>query len=548
MAYHTIKQRSTHPSKLKTRSINPLTAHHKGLRPRSVSRFRVPELAITSTLPLSVAATNLLIDPSRFPSSLLHRRPKERSPITKCHSAFPERNPHEASNSATCKDNASNYGRCVEVETAKQLAAREFSWFDSLRELLGYTGNDPGHWNFSPEWWGSQGGGFGKTEGQIVFSKYSKFNGLVEVTAHPASLNGFSSDVFSAYGGETRQEWRVLRFNNVTRQSVARVAIIADGGIDGSRAHLDMQHHRWLRSDQSLIARPDCVAQEYLKTLISVFGAVVGLQGLFQSSGKRNNNSDGATTSRRRPFKVLCIGLGGGTLPHFIAHHFPEAHVDAVEIDPVVVEAAIQVMGLPVAALTNLNVYSQDGYEYLKSRSGGKNTPNVNNTVFYDVVCIDAFDGDDNIPAQLCTSEFADMLGTVLDRSHGTVLINLHDTNDVASIGKIYYGSLVLGGNYGSSGTGNEYNSSTSAYNSTGIGSTGRSGSTTEYVRTGCCFTVETQKQRNLTLACARGLDLPLEMEAAKERLRYAGAYIGHESGYRFPAGVRADREFVRLF
>ncbi|KAL4519092.1 hypothetical protein Ndes2526A_g00197 [Nannochloris sp. 'desiccata'] len=542
MAYHTIKQVNTHPSKHKTGSVNPLITQQKVLRPCSVSPFRAPQLA-SSTPPPSAVATNLLITPSSFSSSPLHRRQKERSPKAKCYSYLPERNPFEINNNARSKNIASDYRNCVEIETARELAAREFTWFDCLRELLGHTGNDPGHWNFSPEWWGSQGGGFGRTEGQVVFSKQSEYNGLVEVTAHPASLNGFSSEVSSAYGDETRQEWRVLRFNNVTRQSVARVTIIGGSGDGGSGARLDMQQRWWLESNQSIIAQPDCVAAEYLKTLISVFGALVGLQGLFQSSGKRNSN--GATTlpsgmPGRRQLTVLCIGLGGGTLPHFIARHFPQAHVDAVEIDPVVVEAAIQVMGLPVSTLSNLRLHTRDAFEYLRSCCGdGKNTANVDTPVFvYDVVCIDAFDGDDNIPAHLCSSEFADMLGRVLDTNHGTVLVNLHETNDVSRIGRTFYDALVLGDTGGRSGTGNEYidNSSTTSSN------------TIKDARTGCCFTIDTQKQGNLTLACARGLDLPLNVEKAKERLRYAGVYVGHESGYRFPAGARAEREFVRLF
>lgn len=48
----------------------------------------------------------------------------------------------------------------------------ESIWFQ-LRELLGYTGSDPGHWNFSPEWWGSQDGGWGRNEGVTVFHKQS---------------------------------------------------------------------------------------------------------------------------------------------------------------------------------------------------------------------------------------------------------------------------------------------------------------------------------------------------------------------------------------
>ena len=37
--------------------------------------------------------------------------------------------------------------------------------------------------------------------------------------------------------------------------------------------------------------------------------------------------------------RMLCIGLGTGALPGFLAHHFPFLNVDVVEIDPVVVRA-----------------------------------------------------------------------------------------------------------------------------------------------------------------------------------------------------------------
>lgn len=45
--------------------------------------------------------------------------------------------------------------------------------------------------------------------------------------------------------------------------------------------------------------------------------------------------------------RVLCIGLGGGSLSNFLSHHFPGLHVDAVELDPLVITAASDLMGLP---------------------------------------------------------------------------------------------------------------------------------------------------------------------------------------------------------
>lgn len=43
----------------------------------------------------------------------------------------------------------------------------------------------------------------------------------------------------------------------------------------------------------------------------------------------------------------LCLGLGAGSLPLFLSHHFPGMMVQAVELDPVVIAAATQEMGLP---------------------------------------------------------------------------------------------------------------------------------------------------------------------------------------------------------
>jgi hypothetical protein len=46
--------------------------------------------------------------------------------------------------------------------------------------------------------------------------------------------------------------------------------------------------------------------------------------------------------------RMMCIGLGGGSLPLFLSHHFPGADVEAVEVDYVVVRAAVEAMGLPI--------------------------------------------------------------------------------------------------------------------------------------------------------------------------------------------------------
>ena len=83
--------------------------------------------------------------------------------------------------------------------------------------------------------------------GVVMFQQESQHgNGTVTVTAHAASCPLWERD------GQGMQEWRTMRFNEVTRQSVGRVR--APQRADGAAA-LEMQ--------------PECLAMEYLKTMAS---------------------------------------------------------------------------------------------------------------------------------------------------------------------------------------------------------------------------------------------------------------------------------------
>ncbi len=136
---------------------------------------------------------------------------------------------------------------------------------DRLRAIAAAEKNDPGHWRYSPEWWGTQAEGWGHDSGTTVFAQNShcgngevrlcqSFESIklltrcssqdamqVTVTAHIASpLSGLDT--------AEQQQWRVLRFND-TRQSVSRVALQQNSHI--------------------LHAAADCLAFEYLKTMAS---------------------------------------------------------------------------------------------------------------------------------------------------------------------------------------------------------------------------------------------------------------------------------------
>ena len=59
-----------------------------------------------------------------------------------------------------------------------------------------------------------------------------------------------------------------------------------------------------------------------------------------------------------RQLSAVCIGMGGGSLPLFLAHHFPGMRVEAVELDPVVIEAATRAMGFPLGRCARQRSYN----------------------------------------------------------------------------------------------------------------------------------------------------------------------------------------------
>ena len=113
------------------------------------------------------------------------------------------------------------------------------------------------------------------------------------------------------------------------------------------------------------------------------------------------------------PRTVLFIGLGGGTLSIAIHHYFPNAHIDNVELDPVVADAARKFFNFRTGA--RMTLYVADGRvqvrRFLRQRKR------------YDVIMVDAFRGG-YIPYHLTTREFMDQLKALLTPK-GVVVSNL---------------------------------------------------------------------------------------------------------------------------
>jgi len=226
---------------------------------------------------------------------------------------------------------------------------------------------DPGDWDLSPEWYGSQGGGYGRDDGVVVYS-----SGDVVVTAHAASSSSSADDESE----NDDDQWRVLRFGEATRQSVCRVRKV----------------------NKSFRMDPKCLAFEYTKTLVALSLALLPLPVASACSASDDENSSTTTGS---PPRILCVGVGGGSVPAALASLRPDARVSAFELDERVV-GAWPATGLSAlveegegegeAMLRNLSLHQGCGAgavaQVAREQPGS-----------VDLLIVDAFDNEDRVPS-----------------------------------------------------------------------------------------------------------------------------------------------------
>jgi spermidine synthase len=112
------------------------------------------------------------------------------------------------------------------------------------------------------------------------------------------------------------------------------------------------------------------------------------------------------------PRRVLVVGLGGGTLPMFLRHYYPDATIDGVDINPDVVDVARRFFGFREDA--RMRGIVADGRAFIeKTREP------------YDLIFLDAF-GADSVPPSLTTLEFLQAVRRAL-RPTGVVVGNVWD-------------------------------------------------------------------------------------------------------------------------
>jgi len=178
---------------------------------------------------------------------------------------------------------------------------------------------------------------------------------------------------------EVRSEYSLIRVRRAG--SVRTLVFVRDNGVEAIESQVDLR-------------RPHQLLVPYSHTMFASY--------LFQPHPKR----------------VAIIGLGGGAMVHFLRRYDPQVHIDAVEIDPVVVKIAREYFS--VQPDDRLNVITADGLDFLAKTQQQ-----------YDVVYLDAFlkpapDTDETgMPLRLKTIRFYQMVQQKL-RPGGVVAINLN--------------------------------------------------------------------------------------------------------------------------
>src|SRR4030067_1510957 len=128
--------------------------------------------------------------------------------------------------------------------------------------------------------------------------------------------------------------------------------------------------------------------------------------------------------------KVLKIGVGGGSLPRFIKRYYPQIHIDNVDIDPLIVDIARKYFF--VREGDGFKIYVEDGRKFIETVKTA-----------YDMVILDAFGSDNEIPHQLTSIEFLHQVKSRLSPK-GIVITNLinHDQRIYESLVATYRSSF----------------------------------------------------------------------------------------------------------
>jgi len=135
------------------------------------------------------------------------------------------------------------------------------------------------------------------------------------------------------------------------------------------------------------------------------------------------------------PFRFLLIGLGGGVLPmHALANCPPGTRFETVEIDPRVVHAATEFFGYQLIEGIN-TVEVNDCAVGVEKRTKQE--------VKYDVVFVDAFTPDEEVPESCKTDKFIHNVRDILRPGSGRLMqhVSMTELNTMLSTYEDTFGS-----------------------------------------------------------------------------------------------------------
>jgi len=185
-----------------------------------------------------------------------------------------------------------------------------------------------------------------------------------------------------------------VRFDK--RSEFDRVLVVDEGEM----RHLRFRYAGGRNQTMISLANPKAVPMEYIR--MSMLGVLL----------------------TPRTERILMIGLGGGAFTSLLKRHYPSLWVDAVDIDPVVVEAAKRFFG--VREDSRFHIHIEDGAAFV-----------YRTTHTYDLIMLDIYT-QDCLPSHLATPKFFNAVKAKLS-DNGVVVLNLWvDKNTERKIKKVF--------------------------------------------------------------------------------------------------------------
>jgi spermidine synthase len=130
------------------------------------------------------------------------------------------------------------------------------------------------------------------------------------------------------------------------------------------------------------------------------------------------------------PKRMLCLGLGGGTVLGMFTSYYPDLKIDTVDIDPVIIDIAKKYFD--IGRMGNVRFFASDAKDYMRTRAGRGET--------YDILLIDLYIGN-QIPDFVRDKAFLARIESAV-KPGGSLLINYSFSDKYQQQSEIIIGYL----------------------------------------------------------------------------------------------------------